>query len=81
MEDRGGSFNNESRNVRCANRNRNNPNNRNNNIGFRLVVSTRFADLPKGRHGYQPLLLRHNSREKHGRAYSWPDCQQWRPGK
>ncbi len=39
---RGGSFNNESRNVRCAYRNRNNPNNRNNNIGFRIVVSTSF---------------------------------------
>jgi formylglycine-generating enzyme required for sulfatase activity len=36
---RGGSFNNNERNVRCAYRNRNNPNNRNNNIGFRVVVS------------------------------------------
>jgi formylglycine-generating enzyme required for sulfatase activity len=35
---RGGAFNNEDRNVRCAYRNRNNPNNRNNNIGFRVVV-------------------------------------------
>jgi hypothetical protein len=36
---RGGSFNNNQRNVRCAYRNRNNPDNRNNNIGFRVVVS------------------------------------------
>ena len=36
---RGGAFNNNERNVRCAYRNRNNPNNRNRNIGFRLVVS------------------------------------------
>jgi hypothetical protein len=39
---RGGSFNNNDQNVRCANRNRNNPNNRNNNIGFRVVASTFF---------------------------------------
>jgi formylglycine-generating enzyme required for sulfatase activity len=36
---RGGSFNNNRRNVRCANRNNNHPDNRNNNIGFRVVVS------------------------------------------
>ena len=39
---RGGAFNNNARSVRCAYRNRNNPNNRNNNIGFRVVVSTFF---------------------------------------
>ncbi|RQW11499.1 hypothetical protein EH222_00285 [candidate division KSB1 bacterium] len=36
---RGGSWNNEARNLRCANRNRNNPDNRNDNSGFRLVLS------------------------------------------
>ena len=36
---RGGSFNNNDNNVRAANRNRNNPTDRNNNIGFRVVVS------------------------------------------
>lgn len=40
---RGGSFNNNARNVRCANRNRNNPDNRNDNIGFRVVLSHIFA--------------------------------------
>jgi hypothetical protein len=35
---RGGSFNNNDRNVRCAVRNRNNPDNRNNNNGFRVCV-------------------------------------------
>jgi formylglycine-generating enzyme required for sulfatase activity/energy-coupling factor transporter ATP-binding protein EcfA2 len=40
---RGGTFNNNERNVRCANRNRNNPNNRNRNNGFRVVVSTFFT--------------------------------------
>ena len=39
---RGGSFNNNADNARCANRNDNNPNNRNNNIGFRVVLSTFF---------------------------------------
>ena len=34
---RGGSWNNNPDNLRSANRNRNNPDNRNNNIGFRLV--------------------------------------------
>lgn len=34
---RGGSWNNNARNCRSANRNRNTPDNRNNNNGFRLV--------------------------------------------
>ncbi|MEM1126204.1 MAG: SUMF1/EgtB/PvdO family nonheme iron enzyme [Bacteroidota bacterium] len=37
---RGGSFNNNDNNVRCAARNHNNPNKRNNNIGFRIVLRT-----------------------------------------
>jgi hypothetical protein len=37
---RGGAFNNNPNDVRGAVRNRNKPDNRNNNIGFRLVVST-----------------------------------------
>ncbi|MDQ3006674.1 MAG: SUMF1/EgtB/PvdO family nonheme iron enzyme [Chloroflexota bacterium] len=37
---RGGAFNNNERNVRCAYRNRNNPNNRNKDIGFRVVVAS-----------------------------------------
>jgi len=37
---RGGAWNNNQDNARCAYRNRNNPNNRNNNIGFRVCVST-----------------------------------------
>ncbi|HAJ59446.1 MAG TPA: hypothetical protein DCP31_09410 [Cyanobacteria bacterium UBA8543] len=36
---RGGSWNNNPRNCRCAYRNRNTPDNRNNNIGFRVVIS------------------------------------------
>ncbi|MDR2482500.1 MAG: SUMF1/EgtB/PvdO family nonheme iron enzyme [Treponema sp.] len=34
---RGGSWNNDARNLRSANRNSNGPSNRNNNLGFRLV--------------------------------------------
>jgi hypothetical protein len=34
---RGGSWNNNRRNARCAYRNRNNPDNFNNNVGFRVV--------------------------------------------
>jgi hypothetical protein len=40
---RGGSFNNNDQNVRCGVRNNNNPNNRNNNIGFRVILSTFLA--------------------------------------
>ena len=36
---RGGAFNNNDRVVRAANRNHNEPDNRNNNLGFRVVVS------------------------------------------
>jgi hypothetical protein len=35
---RGGSFNNNAQNVRCAYRNRNNPNNHNDNNGFRVIL-------------------------------------------
>jgi hypothetical protein len=51
---RGGAFNNTSRNVRCAYRNRNNPDNRNDNIGFRVVLSTLF-DCRKCRAGRRSL--------------------------
>ncbi|MCE7983900.1 MAG: hypothetical protein DYG89_22225 [Caldilinea sp. CFX5] len=34
---RGGAFNNNENNVRCANRNNNNPTNANNNVGFRVL--------------------------------------------
>ncbi len=38
---RGGSWNNETRNARAAIRNNNNPDNRNNNIGFRVLLLLR----------------------------------------
>jgi len=50
---RGGSWNNNRNNVRCAYRNRNEPANFNNNLGFRLALSHTFRRsqkrcLPKG---------------------------------
>lgn len=41
---RGGSWNNNGRNARSANRNRNEPDNRNDNIGFRLALARTSAD-------------------------------------
>ena len=48
---RGGAFNNDENNVRCAVRNMNNPNNRNRNVGFRVVLSTLFHAPPELRGG------------------------------
>ena len=41
---RGGSWNNNARNCRAANRNRNTPSNRNNNLGFRVALAPRGVD-------------------------------------
>ena len=46
---RGGAWNNHQDNARCAYRNRNQPDNRNNNLGFRLVL--------RSSHVLPPLLL------------------------
>ena len=45
---RGGSWNNNGRNCRSANRNNNNPSNRNNNIGFRVVLAPAQPSAPEG---------------------------------
>ena len=44
---RGGSWNNTDDNARAAIRNRNNPNNRNDNSGFRVCLSTFFMRSPE----------------------------------
>lgn len=41
---RGGSWNNQASNCRSANRNRNDPSNRNNNLGFRLLLNSAGMD-------------------------------------
>ncbi|MBW2737888.1 MAG: hypothetical protein JRE64_03355 [Deltaproteobacteria bacterium] len=41
---RGGSWNNDAQNCRSANRNNNSPDNRNNNLGFRLSSSRQRSD-------------------------------------
>ena len=48
---RGGAFNNDENNVRCADRNRNDPDNRNRNNGFRLVVVLTLFQWPELRRG------------------------------
>jgi hypothetical protein len=48
---RGGSWNNNQDNARAAYRNRNNPDNRNNNLGFRVVCSSHIFAPLLGRQG------------------------------
>lgn len=43
---RGGSWNNNARNCRSANRNRNDPGNRNNNLGLRLASTVKDSEGP-----------------------------------
>jgi len=54
---RGGSWNNNPRNCRSAYRNNNNPDNRNNNIGFRIVCRAPFASAsPQEKYSFVPEL-------------------------
>ena len=48
---RGGSWNNNPRNCRAANRNDNAPDNRNNNIGFRVCRGAHIVIIPAKRQG------------------------------
>ncbi|HAS81772.1 MAG TPA: hypothetical protein DCS43_03625 [Verrucomicrobia bacterium] len=48
---RGGSWNNTAANCRSANRNRNNPTNRNNNLGFRVALAA-----PAQGRGWMPFI-------------------------
>lgn len=72
---RGGSFNNTENNLRAANRNRNNPDNRNDNIGFR-VVSSRSSTSPEPPVGRRAL----RAEAKNGGACSRPSPARRRPG-
>jgi len=53
---RGGSWNNDARNARCAYRNRNDPEDYNTNIGFRVVLSHNFSGLT-GNVRYRPSSM------------------------
>jgi hypothetical protein len=64
---RGGSWNNDPVNLRPANRNRNNPNNRNDNLGVRLVV---FAHNSRP---FQPAILAACQCNRQSRIESWRD--------
>ncbi len=69
---RGGSFNNDRRNARCAFRNRNNLNHFNDNTGFRVALSTLFFPefRPEVRRGLaMPAFA---TEAKNGGMRSWP---------
>ncbi len=52
---RGGSWiNNDPRNLRSCNRNNNDPDNRNNNVGFRVVLVGKFLKAAQERNGVMP---------------------------
>jgi hypothetical protein len=51
---RGGSWNNNPRNVRASNRNRNEPGKRNNNNGFRCLGDGRHRECDEGQSRFAP---------------------------
>jgi hypothetical protein len=55
---RGGSWINNGRNARSANRNRNEPDNRNNNIGFRLALAQTRLDAAFDQITFRPAMRR-----------------------
>ena len=66
---RGGSWNNNANNCRSANRNRNNPGNRNNNLGFRAAPARVKAGRPQGTEpaavpSPQPVVTGQSARER-----------------
>ncbi|MBI1918350.1 MAG: SUMF1/EgtB/PvdO family nonheme iron enzyme [Planctomycetes bacterium] len=76
---RGGSWNNNPRNCRCANRNDNAPDNRNNNIGFRVVLRP-GPSTPRTRGGWSPREARAGrSTDCPGVPSRSPDCPPGRP--
>jgi hypothetical protein len=68
---RGGSWNNNGRNVRSANRNRNTPDNRNNNLGFRLALA-QHAMI--GLNDQIVILFCHNASKQQDRRYVSHRC-------
>jgi len=60
---RGGSWNNNPHNCRAANRNRNTPTNRNNNVGFRLARSSTLGRMATDEQVLVLLLAHRLSRD------------------
>ena len=58
---RGGSWNNDARNCSASNRDNNNPDNRNNNLGFRLAASQHCDFTPV--HNPRRIPARHGRRK------------------
>jgi len=67
---RGGSWNNDARNCRCANRNNNWPGNENNNLGFRVSRARRSVEHIR-RTGRSPVPRP---------AYAWVGANPKMPG-
>ena len=68
---RGGSWNNNQNNARCRIRNRNNPHNSNNNMGFRLV-SHDFPLTGRQCHGSSENQDAGRGQKKDGVTCPWP---------
>ncbi|MBS0511263.1 MAG: hypothetical protein JSR42_08775 [Proteobacteria bacterium] len=64
---RGGGWNNNPDNARSANRNRNTPDNRNNNSGFRLARTLRAQAPHFMEHGVVPGRVQGHGCERSGR--------------
>jgi hypothetical protein len=82
---RGGAFNNNQHNARCAYRNNNHPDNRNDNIGFRVVVSHDSHRMPEMRLSLrtEPPRQRLESRTGSGPGrlpYSTAEAGEYRTG-
>jgi hypothetical protein len=65
---RGGSWNNNQENARVSIRNNNHPDNRNNNIGFRVAAFHRF---PSPCRKYALIMVRHRGKT------GWPVARSW----
>lgn len=68
---RGGSWNNNTNNVRAAFRNRNNPDNRNNTLGLRLVAAPRLSRSLLARNAVRPSSVGGRG-VRVGVTSSWP---------
>ncbi|MCP4468086.1 MAG: SUMF1/EgtB/PvdO family nonheme iron enzyme [Halieaceae bacterium] len=71
---RGGSWNNNPDNARASNRNRNNPDNRNNNIGFRVVCSSHTLRVTGDRQVRPTMVSRMRRWQRHGAGTSRRQC-------